>query len=228
MSNSLPQGSPPMLLYTAPLSMFAMKVEIALREKNLAFERVSVAYSAADGYHPKNAEVLRVNPKRQVPVLIHGDLELFDSTQIFEYLEDLAPVVPLWPSPSSDRARARLLEHTSDEVFFPHIIKLMGLQEDLKNPVAVTAIDSARDYYLEMECVLGVKQFLVGEFSYADIAFYMAQLFAERMGALLTEACPRLTAWRERVSARPSVPQTLAPMIAHLREHGRPVPGFVS
>ena len=39
-------------------------------------------------YEPKHPEVLRINPKRQVPVLIHDGLEIFDSTQIFEYLED--------------------------------------------------------------------------------------------------------------------------------------------
>ena len=29
-------------------------------------------------YQPKHPEVLRINPKRQVPVLIDGDLEIFD------------------------------------------------------------------------------------------------------------------------------------------------------
>jgi len=47
--------------------------------------------------------VVRINPKQQVPVLVHGDLEIFDSTQIFEYLEDLVPAPALWPS----EARAR-------------------------------------------------------------------------------------------------------------------------
>jgi glutathione S-transferase len=29
--------------------------------------------------------------------LVHGDLDIFDSTQIFEYLEDLQPTPALWP-----------------------------------------------------------------------------------------------------------------------------------
>ena len=49
--------------------------------------------------------MLRVNPKRQVPVLIHDDLEIFDSTQIFEYLEDLKPDPALWPREIKARAR---------------------------------------------------------------------------------------------------------------------------
>src|SRR5262245_8424766 len=80
-------------------------------------------------YEPKHLEVARVNPKQQVPVLVDGDLEIFDSTQIFEYLEDLAPTPPLWPPGPAARARARLVELKSDEVYFPHIIRLMGLQE---------------------------------------------------------------------------------------------------
>ena len=117
--------------FTAPLSMFGMKVEIALLEKAVPFERNEVSYSAVAGYSPKHPDVLRINPKHQVPVLIHGALELFDSTQIFEYLEDMTPDPPLWPAAPQQRARARLLEHKSDEVYFPHIIRLMGLQDRL-------------------------------------------------------------------------------------------------
>jgi glutathione S-transferase len=40
--------------------------------------------------------VVRIRPKQQVPVLLHGDLEIFDSPQIFEYLEDLVPEPALW------------------------------------------------------------------------------------------------------------------------------------
>lgn len=211
-------------LYTAPLSMFGMKVEIALREKILSFERISVPYSATEGYNPKHPDVVRINPKRQVPVLVHGNLELFDSTQIFEYLEDLAPEPRLWPSRIDDRARARQLEHKSDEVYFPHIIRLMGLQGKLADPAAVTAIEGAHAYYAEMERLLHDKQFLAGAFSYADIAFYMAQLFGERLGAPLTAATPRLLDWRASLTRRQSIRTTLAPFVEFLRAHARPVP----
>ena len=107
--------SPRMTLYSGPLSMFGAKVQIAAHEKGLDFDLVMVAYDSVLGYLPKHAEVLRVNPKGQVPVLAHGELEIFDSTQIFEYLEDLQPSPPLWPRDLATRARARRLEHQSDE-----------------------------------------------------------------------------------------------------------------
>ena len=85
-------------LYSGPLSMFGAKVQIAMLEKGIAFDLRMVPFDANDGYQPKHPEVVRINPvRKQVPVLIDGDLEIFDSTQIFEYLEDLRPIPPLWP-----------------------------------------------------------------------------------------------------------------------------------
>ena len=84
-----------MRLFSGPLSMFGAKAQIAALEKGLDFELVMVPFE--ERYEPKHPEVVRINPKQQVPVLIHGDLEIFDSTQIFEYFEDLQPHPPLWP-----------------------------------------------------------------------------------------------------------------------------------
>ncbi|MEX0758863.1 MAG: glutathione S-transferase N-terminal domain-containing protein, partial [Tistlia sp.] len=99
-----------MKLYSGPLSLFARKVEIALREKDLAFERVMVTFSQSEGYSPKHPDVLAANPKGQVPVLLDGDLTLFDSTVILEYLEDPYPAPPLYPAAPAEPARCRLLE----------------------------------------------------------------------------------------------------------------------
>lgn len=215
------------ILYSGPLSMFGAKAQIAAQEKGLNFDLVMVDYESARGYDPKHPEVLRINPKRQVPVLVHGDLEIFDSTQIFEYLEDLQPTPPLWPRTPQARARARLLEHKSDEVYFPHIIKLFGLQHDLQGEAAQAALAAAAGYYAEMETLLADRQWLAGDFSFADIAFFMASLFGERHNALITQATPRLFAWRERMLQRASVRQVAGAMGRWLRAAGRPVPAFL-
>ena len=94
-----------MKLYSGPLSMFGAKAEIAAHEKGVPFDLEMVAFSQAAGYSPKHPEVLRINPKRQVPVLIDDGVEIFDSTQIFEYLEDVAPQPPLWPGDPAARPR---------------------------------------------------------------------------------------------------------------------------
>src|SRR5215510_6716520 len=140
-----------MKLYSGPLSMFGAKAEIAAHEKGLSFELVMVPFDMKALYSPKHPEVLRINPKRQVPVLIDDGLEIFDSTQIFEYFESIEPKPALWPADAKARARARLLEHKSDEVYFPPIVRLMGLQNTPDDPAAVEARATAMAYYDEME-----------------------------------------------------------------------------
>ena len=210
-----------MKLYSGPLSMFGAKAEIALREKGIDFELEMVPFEMKTLYEPKHPEVVRINPKRQVPVLIDGDLELFDSTQIFEYLETLKPEPALWPAEPKARARARLLEHKSDEVYFPHIVRLMG------DPKAPGAHDAAARFYGEMERTLGAQEWLAGPYSYVDIAFYMAQLFGERMGAPISGDLPRLHAWRDRMSARAHVRQVAGAMGRYLLSIGRKLPPFM-
>lgn len=215
-------------IYSAPLSMFGAKVQIAALEKGVAFDLVMVPFTKDDTYEPKHPEVLRVNPvKQQVPILIDGDVELFDSTQIFEYLEDRYPNPALWPRGIAERARARQLEQKSDEVFFPNVIRLFGLQHDMQSAPAVAACAACARYYDEMEGLLATREYLAGPYSFADIAFYMAHVFADRKGAGMTDATPRLVAWRGRVGERPAVRAAVDPMMRFLASEGRGVPAFL-
>jgi glutathione S-transferase len=215
-------------LYSGPLSMFGAKAEIAAREKGIDIELVMVPFDMERLYEPKHPEVVRINPKRQVPVLVHGELEIFDSTQIFEYLEDLKPEPALWPREPVARARARLLELMSDEVFFPHVIRLMGLQAAPEDPAAVAERESGWSYHQRMELALAGGEYLAGTCSFADIAFYMAALFGERMGVTVTAQTPRLIAWRARMTARPAVRAVAGAMVRYLLALGRPIPDFLA
>ena len=218
-------------IYSGPLSMFGAKVQIAALEKGIDFELVMVPFTKDDAYEPKHPEVLRVNPvKQQVPVLIDDQVELFDSTQIFEYLEDRYPGpahLALWPQGIADRARARQLEQKSDEVFFPNVIRLFGLQHDMQSAPAVAACAACARFYDEMEGLLATREYLAGPYSFADIAFYMACIFADRKGARMTEATPRLLAWRSRMSERPAVRTVVEPMMRFLASEGRDVASFL-
>lgn len=218
-----------MKLYSGPLSMFGAKVEIALREKGLDFELEMVPFTQQQGYQPRHPEVLRVNPKRQVPVLIDRETEIFDSTQIFEYLEDRCPLPALWPGGPAERARARRLEHCSDEVFFPHVIRLMGLRRNpdpIDAPEWIQARAAIEAYYSNMEQQLSDRAWLGGEYSYADMAFYMAQFFAARHTVPMSAAVPRLLDWRRRMAARAAVRPVIGAMADYLRSIDSPVPDY--
>ncbi|MBS0451000.1 MAG: glutathione S-transferase family protein [Proteobacteria bacterium] len=214
-------------IYSGPLSLFGAKAQIAALEKGLAFELVMVPFDRNDNYLPKHPEVLRVNPKAQVPVLIDDDVELFDSTQIFEYLEDRYPTPPLWPRDVAARARARQIELRADEVFFPHIYKLFGLQDDMQGAAAQAACAACQAIYGQMEKLLADRDYLAGPYSYADIGFYMACVFADRKGAGMSPATPRLIEWRTRVGERSAVRAVVDPMMQFLASQGRGVPAFL-
>jgi len=215
-----------MKLYSGPLSMFGAKVEIALREKGIAFDLEMVPFTMKHLYDPKHPEVARINPKRQVPVLIDGDLELFDSTQIFEYLEDRFPTPPLWPTDITERARARQWELKSDEVFFPQVVRLMPIRTNRDHPDWEPARMAIEACYDLLEAQLETREHIAGTFTYADIAFFMAQFFAARMGVPMSSRLPKLMAWRLRVGERAGVAKVIGAMTDHVRRAGLPVPEY--
>ena len=202
-----------MILYSAPLSLFARKVEIAMAEKALKFERVMVPFSQTRGYAPKHPAVLAANPKGQVPVLVDGDLTLYDSTVITEYLEDAYPLPPLLPDDPVVRAQCRLLELEADEILLSPVRKLMHRSE-LPSPDAaarqqqeVEATEAEKliaQNYGMLELKLASREFLCSAFTVADIATFMVVHYGLRPGAPSLSGHRNLLSWHQRLSRRPS------------------------
>jgi glutathione S-transferase len=203
-----------MILYSGPMSLFTGKVRIALDEKGLAYELVSVPFSRA-GYEPKHPKVVELNPKRQVPVLVDGDLAIYDSTIIFEYLEDRHPTPPLYPREPAARARCRVLEAAADEILFPPVWDL--IREVFYKPdgtgrdeaAVATAKTTIAAHYDRLQRHLGEQAFLCGDASVADIGYFMTITFATSLGQGLTEKHPGLQAWYGRVLTRPAFAREL-------------------
>jgi glutathione S-transferase len=201
-----------MLLYSAPLSLFARKVEIALAEKALKFERVMVPFSQTRGYSPKHPAVVAANPKEQVPVLVDGGLTLYDSTVIIEYLEEAYPVPQLMPRDAAARARCRLLELEADEVLLPPVRKLMHRTEPpgadfarrrQQEAEAAEAEKLILGNYDALAATLGSQEFFCKAFSLADIATFMVLHYGLRLGGPALANHPNLEAWHQRLSLRP-------------------------
>lgn len=216
-----------MTLYSGPLSLFSRKVEIALHEKGLPFERVQVPFSQAKGYAPKHPAVLAANPKGQVPVLADGDLTLFDSTVIFEYLEDAYPTPPLYPAGAAARARCRQLELYADEILFAPVSRLLHRTEPphpdperqrLRETEAERAEAAIRDHYGALQDRLAGQTHFCGTFSVADIALFMTVLFVLRLKGPPLSGHPPLAAWHARVGTRPAVAKIAAEIAAADRE----------
>lgn len=209
-----------MKLYSGPLSLFTAKVRIALDEKQLPYELVSVPFSRAAGYSPKLPEMLAINPKGQVPVLIDDDVSLYDSTLILEYLEDRYPEPPLYPRDIKERARCRQLEAAADEIFFPNVWELIAevfykadpaQRDSARIEKAKTALVAQYD---QLNRLLEGREFLCQRFTVADIGYFLTTMFATSLGAPPSEAQPNVLAWTARVGSRPSVGREVEGMTA--------------
>lgn len=196
-----------MRLITGPLSMFGRKVEIALAEKRLDHDLGTVPFSLETFYAPTHPDVARINPKRQVPVLQDGDLEIFDSTLIFDYLDVAYPEFQLWPEAPRDRARAKLTELKADEVFFPAVQMFMPHKASGFDDTARTK--SARiiqTQYAEWDAQLRASNaYLHDSFGYADIAVFVAQHFATFLGHGPNDELSDFLSWKTRMLTRTSV-----------------------
>jgi glutathione S-transferase len=200
-----------MKLYSGPLSLFTAKVRIALDEKGLAYDLISVPFSRAAGYSPKLPEMLAINPKGQVPVLVDDDVALYDSTLILEYLEERYPEPPLFPRHLKDRVRCRQLEAAADEILFPRVFELISevfykpdpAARDAERIANATATITAEHQRLDRD--LAGREFFCGQFTVADIAYFLTLMFASSLGVPPDAALQNLAGWQARMAARPTV-----------------------
>ena len=205
-----------MKLYSGPLSLFSRKVEIALAEKGLVegrdYEREMVPFTQERGYQPKHPVVLEVNPKGQVPVLVDGELRLYDSTLILEYLDEKLPARPLLPKGAAIRAQVRQQELYAGEVLFPLMRKLGyrtgPLPEDATERAALEKAGQdaeaaiAREY-AALDDQVGGGDFMWNEISVADIGLFMTMLYIRRMHGPALDPFPSLARWWRKVIERP-------------------------
>jgi glutathione S-transferase len=127
-----------------------------------------------------DAEFARLSPLRRIPVLIHDDLVLTDSSVICAWLDEAFPGHPLLPADCADRARARWLEEYADTrlgdifiwgLFYQKIVcpLVWGEPGDAARIEQTLAEDApaALDY---LEAQVPEAGFLFGEIGLADIA----------------------------------------------------------
>lgn len=209
-----------MKLYSGPLSLFSAKTRIALAEKELPHELIQVGWSRADRYLPHHPEVARLNPKKQVPVLLDGDVAVYDSTLIAEYLEERYPAPPLFPAALAERVRCRRQEAAADERWFPCVWDLIETRfyphpgDAAAEQRAAAAERALGDLYAELDCELGDREYYCGDFTVADIATGVFASAASTLGAPPPARLRNVAAWMDRLSRRDSVAGVMADLQA--------------
>jgi glutathione S-transferase len=99
-------------LYHFGFSTCSQKVRLVLAEKGVDFVSHEVDLLRGDQHDPK---YVKLNPNHVVPTLVHDGTALIESTLINEYLDEVFPDPPMWPSDPRRRHAARLWTKLLDE-----------------------------------------------------------------------------------------------------------------
>jgi glutathione S-transferase len=88
-------------------SSWSMRPWVLLKQAGIAFEEVKVRFDSFDAASTFKQEINSVTPVGKVPVLLDGDLAVWDTLAIAEYVAEKFPDKQLWPADVKARARAR-------------------------------------------------------------------------------------------------------------------------
>ncbi|MBP3979736.1 glutathione S-transferase family protein [Acidovorax sp. JG5] len=88
-------------------SSWSMRPWVLLRQAGIAFDEVRVRFDSFEAGSEFKRTLGAVSPTGKVPVLVDGDLVVWDTLAIAEYLAENYPEKQLWPQDKAARARAR-------------------------------------------------------------------------------------------------------------------------
>jgi glutathione S-transferase/RNA polymerase-associated protein len=164
-----------------------------------------------------------VSPRAEAPALVDGEVSVFDSTIILEYLEDAYPEPSLRPASAADRARVRMLEEVMDTHYEAINWGLSELRWFKRAEGAqAAAIEAAAKAQTEgffgwLERQLGDRTWFNGEsFGWGDLSVVPFVNGSRGHGHQPPEGS-RLADWLVRANARPSVSQTVAEVLASVK-----------
>ena len=212
-------------LFEHPLSPYVRKVKIVLHLKGIPYERLSVNPLEIDS--PRFREFAAVSPLREVPCLVHGELAIFDSTVMLEYVEERWPSPPALPESAAERARVRMLEELCDTQLEAVNWGLMEIRffKRVEGARAEEMVARARGqlerYWTRLDRELDGREWMNGErFGRGDAAAYPHVVGSAFWGvALDAERHPLLSEWIARCAEQPAVKQDSEQVSAWIREN---------
>ncbi len=164
---------PTLVIANKNYSSWSFRPWILMRHFGLVFDEIVIPMAQEN----TRAEMLRYSPAGKCPSLRDGEIVVWDSLAIIEYVAELHPRLPIWPRPRAARAQARSLAAEMHSGFMD-IRQLLPM--NMRRPVArreLTPEASADVARLEQAfaqargefCQAGA--FLFGDFSAADAMF---------------------------------------------------------
>lgn len=207
--------APKLFLYDHPVSSYAQKVRLALREKSIPFDFETPQGLGSGQQLPGLSEA---NPRLEVPALVDGDLKLFDSTVILQYLEDKWPDIPLLPMDPAQKAQVRMLEDVCDTHYeainwaYGEINLFDRATGELREKLMEQIEGQTATMIAYLAEQLGSKPYFNGDsFGYGDIC--VAPMYNRSVAyGLGAPAGSPLAEWHKRIREREHVKTTFAEM----------------
>lgn len=198
-----------------PISPYAQKVKMALLEKGIAFE-------AEIPDTTDTPEFRALSPRLEVPALVDGELRLFDSSVILEYIEDAWPEPALRPVSAAERARVRMLEEICDTAYdaVNWGVAEVNVFKRASGELAAAMLERARTQIAglnaRLERDLAGRAWFNGErFGYGDLCVYPFVNGAAAVGYKPAAGGP-LDTWLRAMRKRPSAERLKQDVIAAL------------
>ncbi len=188
---------------TKNYSSWSLRPYLALAHTGQPFQEVVIHLGEPDS--PE--KILKYSPSGRVPLLKHGELTIWDSLAICEYLAETFPEARLWPEERETRAVARSVTaemHSGFAMLRQHMNMNLRARKPGQGRAPGVAEDIARIQDIWTGCRTRFGQggsFLFGRFSIAD-AFYAPVV--TRFVTYDVELRPECAAYRDAVLALPA------------------------
>jgi glutathione S-transferase len=189
----------PLRLISHRLCPYVQRAVIALTEKGVPFERVDIDLSNKPDWF------LAVSPLGKTPVLLAGDVPIFESAVILEYLEETQPK-PLHPADPLRRA-----EHRGWIEFGSAVLSdIAGFYAAPDQATFNAKTLQLEQRFARLEARVAAAPWFDGEdFSLVDAVFGPVfryfDVFDEIADFGILADKPKLIRWRQALAARPSV-----------------------
>jgi glutathione S-transferase len=192
-----------MKLYNGNFSPNALRVRAVIYELGIDVDKIEVDFRVGDNRTP---EFLKLNPNGKVPVLVDGDVVIWESRAINAYLATKHPARGLYPADPRQRAlidqwsywQAVHLGPAMQRVAFERVQKPLFGRGQTDEAAIVGELENV-DQFLDVfeQGLRNAREWIVGYLSLADFA--LATTFVYRVGANISlETRPRVAEWVAR------------------------------
>jgi glutathione S-transferase len=195
-------------------SSWSMRPWVAMKAFAIPFVEVRVLLDQPD----TSANIAKYCDSGRVPVLLAGEMTIWDSLAICEYLAEQFPDKHLWPQDVAARATARSIcaeMHSSFSSLRSSMSMNIKRSFPGKGRTPSTQADIGRISEIWEECLsrFGHSQFLFGAFSLADAFYAPVVMRFKTYGVVLP---PALAAYCERMCAHPAVAEWMEQAMAEV------------